>query len=116
MLKGLVDSKVTFQNILCYCLTSTLLTVRVQSKISKHPMLLFNGSVSSRLSFPPTISKHPMLLFNEVEAGIKMGTVEFQNILCYCLTYGALVQNVEKNIFQNILCYCLTLTALPAVE
>ena len=34
---------------------------------------------------------------------------EFQNILCYCLSITALIDEPIGLIFQNILCYCLSI-------
>ena len=53
-----------FQNILCYCLTSLLVSLRCVRFISKHPMLLFNLPLSNQHRLLQLISKHPMLLFN----------------------------------------------------
>ena len=78
----------TFQNILCYCLTKHKRLYKVSSNISKHPMLLFNESGATSIS----------------------QTIKFQNILCYCLTYFLKKQKASKAKFQNILCYCLTTT------
>ena len=55
-------------------------------RISKHPMLLFNVECFQVKIAEPLISKHPMLLFNHVDTTAAATYVEFQNILCYCLT------------------------------
>ena len=61
---GKVAKGISFQNILCYCLT-----------------LFIKSSVTSL-----PISKHPMLLFNLFAGFKKKKPKKFQNILCYCLT------------------------------
>ena len=39
----------------------------------------------------------------------------FQNILCYCLSITALIDEPIGLIFQNILCYCLSISAVQIV-
>ena len=55
-------------------------------EISKHLMLLFNGSKYNATSSCYQISKHLMLLFNITAFAISPLNVIFQNISCYCLT------------------------------
>ena len=120
---------IRFQNISCYCLTTTcrffvtcfliskhlmllfnsllLQSHSLSSFISKHLMLLFNVNTFCPLSVSFYISKHLMLLFNAGAFGVKPNQIKFQNISCYCLT-GKYVGSSWSHEFQNISCYCLT--------
>ena len=102
------ESMNTFQNILCYCLTSTFSALWTLCCISKHPMLLFNTGICVKTTTIQLISKHPMLLFNCFPLCRTSCSRLFQNILCYCLTCQPVNVYPFSAGFQNILCYCLT--------
>ena len=128
---------IRFQNISCYCLTTTcrffvtcfliskhlmllfnsllLQSHSLSSFISKHLMLLFNVNTFCPLSVSFYISKHLMLLFNAGAFGVKPNQIKFQNISCYCLTIKVTVEDKKAIAFQNISCYCLTLSWLHSL-
>ena len=104
--------------------------------ISKHLMLLFIASANAWVLPNKTISKHLMLLFilhfhylSDIFIYFKTSYVIvylltfacnlcsfiFQNILCYCLSITALIDEPIGLIFQNILCYCLSISAVQIV-
>ena len=125
---------ISFQNILCYCLTLFIKSSVTSLPISKHPMLLFNlfagfkkkkpkkfqnilcyclTAACARRAAGRAISKHPMLLFNTNDCVVERHEFWFQNILCYCLTASYSNGKPQLTKFQNILCYCLTGTTRP---
>ena len=105
---------IRFQNISCYCLTTTCRFFVTCFLISKHLMLLFNKKQQFKERFQVQISKHLMLLFNIllVKSSSSKGISKHLMLLF----------NTVKNLsffclfsFQNISCYCLTpvLRSLP---
>ena len=105
---------IRFQNISCYCLTTTCRFFVTCFLISKHLMLLFNSLLLQSHSLSSFISKHLMLLFNIllVKSSSSKGISKHLMLLF----------NTVKNLsffclfsFQNISCYCLTpvLRSLP---
>ena len=130
-----------FQNILCYCLTSLLVSLRCVRFISKHPMLLFNVPAFIFCIAEPNISKHPMLLFNIRQSDVwrfgfnisKHPMLLFNSLAMQRLSLLAKISKHPMLLFnhyhirccfiiiwfQNILCYCLTrlwIVSVPAVK
>ena len=106
---------IRFQNISCYCLTTTCRFFVTCFLISKHLMLLFNSLLLQSHSLSSFISKHLMLLFNKKQQFKERFQVQISKHLM-------LLFNTVKNLsffclfsFQNISCYCLTpvLRSLP---
>ena len=97
-----------FQNILCYCLTSLLVSLRCVRFISKHPMLLFNVPAFIFCIAEPNISKHPMLLFNIRQSDVWRFGFNISKHPMLLFNGGWNITNTALYSFQNILCYCLT--------
>ena len=77
----------SFQNIICYCLTSNIPIPCV------------------------TISSFQNIICYCLTDAVNAETIRvrrFQNIICYCLTIKVTVEDKKAIAFQNIICYCLT--------
>ena len=77
----------SFQNIICYGLSSRTMGYLKKKYISKHHMLWFIGIEMERYT----------------------EWLEFQNIICYCLSTGEVIPLEKHILFQNIICYGLSL-------
>ena len=120
---------IRFQNISCYCLTTTCRFFVTCFLISKHLMLLFNSLLLQSHSLSSFISKHLMLLFNKKQQFKERFQVQISKHLMLLFNillvksssskgiskHLMLLFNTVKNLsffclfsFQNISCYCLT--------
>ena len=100
----------SFQNIVCYCLSFTAHYLAPAGDISKHRMLLFILPRRICRNACHVISKHRMLLFISKNHTYNGKRTEFQNIVCYCLSFKFSAKEIQAFIFQNIVCYCLSRT------
>ena len=124
---------IRFQNISCYCLTTTCRFFVTCFLISKHLMLLFNSLLLQSHSLSSFISKHLMLLFNKKQQFKERFQVQISKHLMLLFNillvksssskgiskHLMLLFNTVKNLsffclfsFQNISCYCLTLSLI----
>ena len=71
-------------------------------------MLLFIEVCGEQRTIPIRISKHRMLLFIEDLTDRITHALEFQNIVCYCLSCSSGTKTTMVFSFQNIVCYCLS--------
>ena len=69
--------------------------------ISKHRMLLFIASWFARSASATTISKHRMLLFILYLLCFALAKLEFQNIVCYCLSSRLKVKDLTYINFKT---------------
>ena len=120
-----------FQNIVCYCLSEKTVQLYTDMKDFKTSYVtVYQTKVYSQdLSF--LISKHRMLLFIRLSCRLQsislnfktsyvtvyrimgQGTtaiIQFQNIVCYCLSSFGIGDGDLTQRFQNIVCYCLSCT------
>ena len=98
-----------FQNIVCYCLSKKMSKHSgTHSSISKHRMLLFIRSSACVPLRTSVISKHRMLLFiflSSIFSKIIHFISKHRMLLFISSTGCSSYDNVE---FQNIVCYCLS--------
>ena len=121
---------IRFQNISCYCLTTTcrffvtcfliskhlmllfnsllLQSHSLSSFISKHLMLLFNSLLLQSHSLSSFISKHLMLLFNKKQQFKERFQVQISKHLMLLFNTLSFFFIFLLVLFQNISCYCLT--------
>ena len=97
-----------FQNIVCYCLSTSTIGIKPTTFISKHRMLLFISSISSIAMSISIISKHRMLLFiiSRKAACRCAGSISKHRMLLFISKTALWSWNVMQ--FQNIVCYCLS--------
>ena len=102
----------SFQNISCYCLSSS------KSSMNYMPQNFKTSHVIVYLFYPgyrhliSGISKHLMLLFISLYHQEKYTKMIFQNISCYCLSEACAEIMLRLQKFQNISCYCLSPTTI----
>ena len=104
-----------FQNILCYCLSKTTALWYITNMNFKTSYVIvyqqrFLGVQKLILDFK---TSYVIVYLNS--ANHDSNNTEFQNILCYCLSITALIDEPIGLIFQNILCYCLSISAVQIV-
>ncbi len=85
-----------------------------QYRISKHLMLLFILHFHY-LSDIFIYFKTSYVIVYLLTFACNLCSFIFQNILCYCLSITALIDEPIGLIFQNILCYCLSISAVQIV-
>ena len=99
---------IRFQNISCYCLTTTCRFFVTCFLISKHLMLLFNSLLLQSHSLSSFISKHLMLLFNKKQQFKERFQVQISKHLMLLFNTLSFFFIFLLVLFQNISCYCLT--------
>ncbi len=82
------EHRAKFQNIVCYCLSqSVVITSRKRTDFKTSYVTVYRGRLIGSLS-SLKISKHRMLLFILESARVTASFDQFQNIVCYCLSYA----------------------------
>ena len=96
-----------FQNIVCYCLSNFHRANCKFLNISKHRMLLFILICLQRVPKKVYFKTSYVTVYLNTVNSI-MASVQFQNIVCYCLSCFGVLCVIASHEFQNIVCYCLS--------